>query len=140
MGPTASRKSSKFQKRSKSKMGNKTAHKHKNVAHHVKWQFRPEAIFLSHNKPPTTNFSALATNLRDWMTQEDQLRYGTSYEKPNRFANPHTQPGTLLNVVYVSVLNDAHFFANDNGPMDAVEAEIKRVRLNTELTLYSARI
>ena len=116
-----------------------SGHKDSQMAYHVPWDFRPEAIFLS-NKPPTMNFWALATNLRDWMTQQDQLRYSTSYEKPDRFANPHTQAGALLNVVYATVLNEAHSFANDRSAIDAVEAEIKRVRLNTDLTLYSARI
>lgn len=74
------------------------------------------------------------------MAQQGTLRYGTSYEKVDGFANPHTQPATQLNVIYASVLNEAHSFANDMSPMDPLEAEIKRIRLNTELTLYSARI
>jgi len=114
-------------------------HRDSNLAYHVTWDFRPEAIFLS-QKAPTTNFAALATNLRDWMAQQGTLRYATSYEKVNEFANPHTQPATQLNVIYASVLNEAHSFANDVSPMDPLEAEIKRIRLNTELTLYSARI
>jgi hypothetical protein len=114
-------------------------HSDSNPAYHVTWDFRPEAIFLS-QKAPTTNFTALATNLRDWMAQQGTLKYATSYEKVDEFANPHTQPATQLNVIYAAVLNEAHSFANDVSAMDPLDAEIKRIRLNTELTLYSARI
>src|ERR1044072_6717421 len=115
-------------------------HNDPHIAHHVGWKFRPEAVFLSHNNPPTLNFWTLAVNLRDWMSQQGKLRYSTSYDKQSKFANPHTASGALLNVVYASILNDAHSFINNTSEIDPIEAEITRVRLNTELTLYAARI
>ena len=117
-------------------------HKDKNVAFHIEWDFRNEAVISANGLPLRPNFYPLATELRNWMLQEGQLWFFSPKDKslPGSFTNPYTYDGSILAITYAQVINDSHAFSEDKTSMDPVQAEIKRIRLYTENVLYAARL
>lgn len=117
-------------------------HKNKNIAYHMDWGFRREAAVWVNNRPVAPNFYPLATELRNWMLREGELRFLSSEDKslPHACTNPYTYDGSILAITYAQIINDSAAFAHGIESLDSTEGEIRRIRLYTENVLYTARI
>jgi hypothetical protein len=94
------------------------------------------------NQPLCSNFSPFATELRNWMLRKGNVRFFTADKKglPGAPTNPYTYDASALAVAFMSVVNESNAFAKNTEPLDALDAEIKRIRLYTENVLYSVRL
>lgn len=118
------------------------AHRDKNIAFHVEWDFRNDGVVSHNGRPVRPNFHPLASELRNWMQQEGRLwLFSKEYQhKPGAYTNPYTYDASTLVITYSQVINDTHAFSEAKSPMDAVDAETKRIRLYSENVLYTARL
>jgi hypothetical protein len=117
-------------------------HQGKNIAYHMNWNFRTQALRPTTNNRMAFNFHTLATDLKNWMRRKGKLRFSTFKQSklPGNFTNPYTHAGSVLAISFAQVIQDSAAFSESREPMDQADAEIKRLRLYTEHVLYSARI
>lgn len=117
-------------------------HKNQNIAYHMDWGFRKEAVIWIKDIPSLPNFYPLASDLRNWMLQKGDLRFFLSIDKsqPYAYSNPYTYDGSILAITYAQIINDSYDFTESTEAIDPTEAEIRRIRLYTENVLYTARI
>jgi hypothetical protein len=113
-----------------------------NSVHHVNWAFRSEAFRWTDRTPIGANFHPVGSELRDWLLRRGslQLFHAKHQEGADPYTNPYTYQGSNLAVLLGDAMNEAYAFSEENGPMDPLAAEAKRVRLYTEQVLYTARV
>ncbi len=118
------------------------SHKDKNIAYHMEWGFRKEAAVWIDDKPVVPNFHPLATELRDWMLQQGDLKFFAPSDKKLSPAhtNPYTHDGSILAITFAQIINDSAVFIQGTESIDSTQAEIRRIRLYTEQVLYIARL
>lgn len=112
------------------------------AASHPPWAFRREAAVWIGDKPLLANMLPVAAEMCDWTRQGRQgLSLCTEGEKgeAGAFTNPYTYHSTAIGVSLADIINSANAFATSGEPMDALHAEIVRIRMNNELVLYVAR-
>jgi len=61
-------------------------------------------------------------------------------DEPSAYSNPYTYRASLLAAILADVINASHAEATSTSPIDAMEADIRRVRIYNEQVLYTARI
>src|SRR5881397_2658092 len=114
---------------------------HKNIAYHIDWDFREEALLRIGDKPILPNFYPLSGDLRKWLLREGQLRIFSKSKIPGKsFSNPYTHNASVLSILYANVVNDSADFIASTESIDPLDAEIKCIRLQTDIFLYPARI
>lgn len=115
---------------------------HKNIAYHMDWEFRREAVVWAGDKPVVPNLHPLATELRDWMLRKGNLTFFAPSDKKLSYAytNPYTYDGSILAITFAQIVNDSAAFVEETESIDFTEVEIKRIRLYTEQVLYTARL
>lgn len=118
------------------------AHRDPNIAYHQDWEFRREAIIWDGGYPARINFHPVATEFRQWLLQKGQFSVLGEENKsqPYAFTNPYTYHASLLAAILANVINSSHAFSRSGEPIDAMEAEIERIRLYSEQVLYTARL
>lgn len=117
-------------------------HSGKNIAYHMEWEFRKEAAVWIDGKPILPNFHPLATELRNWMLQQGDLKFFAPSDKKlsPAYTNPYTYDGSILAVTFAQIINDSVLFIQGTEDIDSTQAEIKRIRFYTEQVLYIARL
>ena len=124
---------------------NRTALSHGRGPHgaaHPPWVFRREAAIWIEHIPFEPNMIPVATEMMEWLKQERHEMAGITEierDEPHTWTNPYTYHASALGVALSAVINDAAAFSRSDEDMDALDAEVQRIRLHTELVLYSAR-
>lgn len=111
-------------------------------AAHPPWVFRREAAIWIENTPFEPNMIPVATEMLGWLKQErHEVAVLTEMERAGSFTwtNPYTYHASSIQVALSAVINDAAAFSRSEEDIAALDAEIQRIRLHTELVLYSAR-
>jgi hypothetical protein len=120
--------------------------KNKNLDDHADWEFRREAIVWQGTTPVAPNLFPLATDLRKWMLREiaGGLAFFSSEDKQQSptYTNPYLYDGSILSLAYGQIINDSSAFtkAKEEGEVDLMEIETRRIRLYSENCLYTARL
>jgi len=101
-----------------------------------------EAAVWVDDEPVVPNFHPLATELRDWMLQQGDLKFFAPSDRKLSPAhtNPYTYDGSILAVTFAQIINDSAVFIQETESIDSTQAEIRRIRLYTEQVLYIARL
>jgi hypothetical protein len=117
-------------------------HKDKKIAYHMDWEFRKEAAIWIDEKPVLPNFYPLATDLRNWLLQQGDLKFFPPSDKKlsPSYSNPYTYDGSILAITFSQIINDSALFISGKEEIDAFKAEIRRIRFYTEQVLYIARL
>lgn len=111
-------------------------------ATHPPWGFRREAAMWNADVPIGPNMLPLAAEMCEWLAQK---RVGLSVcvdehrGKVGYATNPYSYHASTIGTSLGAIIRAAFTFSEASDELDALEAEITRVRLYNELILYSAR-
>lgn len=117
-----------------------TNHNDPNMASHFEWEFRNEAYIWKDDDVIGINFHPIATEFRKWLKQECNFIVLPSRTDKCAFTNPHTYQASAFVWVMSRVINDSHSISTIQEPIDALDAEIQRIRIYNELILYVTRL
>lgn len=119
-------------------------HGHKNidVAYHVVWDFRRDALRWLGNAPIGINFHPLATDFREWLLRKGSFPVlaRDDDQLPYNYSNPYTFHGSVLASILANCINDAHDFHATNDIAEPAKIEMQRIRIYNEFVLYAARL
>lgn len=124
-----------------SKLPKHIGHTEKGIAYHMEWGFRKDAIRYFGGRPVGPNLEPVAGDVRRWLLREGMFKIFAVQDKahPVAYTNPYTYHSTSLASILAASVNDSHAFAIGTEVIDALDAEIARVRLFNEHVLYAAR-
>ncbi|KAB7690751.1 hypothetical protein GBN24_07960 [Plesiomonas shigelloides] len=111
-------------------------------ATHQEWAYRREAIIWFDDKPIKPNLVPYAREMSLWTQQKTiSLPLHTKLEQDtsDEISNPYTYSLSAISQSISAIINDAFNFAGSIEPMHPIDAEIKRIRFESELTIYAAR-
>lgn len=111
-------------------------------ATHVEWAYRREAVVWISEKPIKPNLIPFAKEMTLWLQQAIiSLPLHTKLEQGvvGNPSNPYTYSLGALTLSIVAIINDAFEFSESTEPLDPVDAEIQRIRFESELIIYAAR-
>lgn len=108
---------------------------------HPPWRLRRESAVFVGTKPIAANLLPLAGDMLDWLRQKGQLSIVTEHQrgKTYSFTNPYTYSGSSLAVQLGGAINDIADFSSNDQALDSMEAEFRRIRLESELILQFSR-
>jgi hypothetical protein len=111
-------------------------------ASHPEWAYRREAIVWLGNIPIRPNIVPFATKMSLWTQQKiaalpllTKLSAGLTCQPKN----PYTYSLGAISLALGDTINDAAEFSESTAPIDPVDAEITRIRYESELIIYAAR-
>ena len=112
------------------------------IAYHVEWGFRREALLWDGDAPVGVNFHPLATELYEWLQRRGPFTVFAEEHRaiPGAYTNPFTFDASTLITILASVINDSHAIATSDMPGDPLETEVARVRSYNEQCLYVVRV
>jgi hypothetical protein len=119
------------------------AHKERNIAYHMDWEFRQEAaIYLNGSRPVEPNIRPIGSMLRKWMLRQGQIEFLTHADKKRHGAptNPYLYDACALILAFADVINAATTFIKSEPTGNDAQDEITHLRLYTEYILYPARV
>lgn len=109
---------------------------------HTDWAYRREAVIWIDGQPVRPNMVPFAREMSLWTQQKipslpvhTKLNQGVDGE----FDNPYVYSLGALTLSIGAIINDAFEFAESTSPINPIDAEIQRIRLESELTIYAAR-
>lgn len=111
-------------------------------ASHPEWAYRREAIVWLGNLPVKPNIVPFAGEMALWTQQKIHalpLHTQLSAKLTCQPNNPYTYSLGTISLALSIIINDAFEFAESTAPIDPVDAEITRIRYESELVIYSAR-
>lgn len=112
-------------------------------ATHQEWAYRREAVVWIEGTPIKPNLTPFSGEMKKWLQQQQNanlpIHTGLEMGQTGELSNPYTYSLGALSLSICTIINEACEFADSSGPMDAVDAEIKRIRYESELIIYSAR-
>lgn len=111
-------------------------------ATHQVWAYRREAVVWAHDRPMKPNIIPFAGEMALWLQQKVlALPLHTKLERGviGEISNPYSYSLGAISIVIATAINDAYEFVESKEETDAVDAEVVRIRLESELTLYAAR-
>lgn len=112
------------------------------IAYHVEWNFREEAMRWRGDYAIAPNFYPLATEFRQWLLREGPLTVFAQNDKshPHGYTNPYTYHCSSLAAVLADAINASHAIATSAEQKDPLDAEIQRIRSYGECVLNVARL
>src|SRR5882724_4925171 len=112
------------------------------IAYHVEWGFRREAVIWVGGRPAGLNFHPIATELYDWLLRKGQFPVFAEVDRagPNSYRNPYTYHCSALAALAAATINDSYAIATSEEPLSPLDAEVARVRVFSEEVLYVARV
>lgn len=112
------------------------------IAYHVEWGFRPEALRRRNGIPIGVNLYPIATEFHQWMLRKGQLSVFAEEDRQrcDAYSNPYTYHCSSLATILAVAINDSHSMASSSAPLDAMVAEVQRIRIYNEQVLYIARL
>jgi len=111
-------------------------------ATHIEWAYRREAIIWIDEKPIKPNLIPFAKEMALWLQQKiNSLPLHTNLEQDvvGALGNPYTYSLSALSLSIAAILDDAFDFCESTESMHPVDAEIQRIRFESELIIYAAR-
>lgn len=111
-------------------------------ATHQVWAYRREAVVWIDDKPLKPNIIPFAGEMARWLQRKVSalpLHTKLTNGAIGEVTNPYSYSLSAISIVIGTAINDAFEFAESAELIDAVDAEVKRIRLESELTLYAAR-
>jgi len=117
-------------------------HGDKDIAYHVEWGFRREALRWKNGVPIGVNLHPLAREFHQWLLRKGQFSVFAEQHKKeeNAYSNPYTYHASVLATILADAINDSHDIATSAEIVDAMDAEIQRIRIYNEQILYIARL
>jgi hypothetical protein len=117
------------------------SHGDPNIAYHVEWGFRREALIGVGEVALGVNLHPLATEFRAWLLREGKF---SVFEEKHRDAilsikNPYTYHASVIAAILAKAINATHAFGSGTDPLEDMDADIERIRLYNEQVLYTAR-
>ena len=116
---------------------NNSAH----AAMHPPWRLgRQSAVFFG-ERPFSPNIVPVAQEMCSWLQQKGHVTLITESERgsPLGLTNPYSYSASSLAAQLCSAINEMSYFINDGQEIPSIEAELRRIRLESELTLQFAR-
>lgn len=111
-------------------------------ATHQEWAYRSEAVVWVDRKPVKPNIIPFASEMALWTQQKvaalplhTKLTQGIVGEP----SNPYTYSLSAMSLAVGATINDAFEFSESTEPVDSVDAEVRRIRFESELIIYAAR-
>jgi hypothetical protein len=119
-----------------------TQHSDPNIAYHVDWGFRREALLWAGEHPIGVNFFPLATEFHHWLLQKGHFSVLTEEHKGSLLSltNPYSYHASTIAAILARAVNATHDFATGTEPLDDMQADIERIRVYNEQILYTARL
>ena len=118
-------------------------HRTPHEASHQPWEFCRGAVFWnSKGHPLAPNIEPAAEKMRAWLSRETQGMWGSHiYASPflEKQRNPYSGSLETLGASIAQIVDDTFNFIEAVDEMHPIEAEIRRIRLQTELVLHAAR-
>lgn len=111
-------------------------------ADHPEWGFRREAVVWLGDVPTGANMVAMSGEMCAWLQRKvHALTFFTkeSEKLACQVKNPYTHSLGTIALTVAGIVNDSWKFSEADEPMDPVDAEITRVRLESELSINVAR-
>jgi hypothetical protein len=111
-------------------------------ATHQDWGYRPEAIVWIGNKPAMPNIVPFAGEMALWTQQKVAslpLHTKLVHEVAEEPSNPYTYSLSAISLAIAEIINEGFAFSDSHESIDPVSVEIRRIRLESELMIYSAR-
>lgn len=111
-------------------------------ATHPDWCYRPEAVVRLGALPIKPNLAPLAGEMALWLQTKipglslHTEQSGTLTCQPK---NPYTFSLCAIGYAFCRTVNDAFAFVESSEEIDPVDAEVKRIRYESELVIYAAR-
>ena len=117
-------------------------HGEADIAYHVEWGFRREAVVWKGPRPIRPNFHPVATNLYDWLLRRGELPVFAEVDRSDEHSptNPYTYHSSALAVIAAAIINDCYVVGTADVASSSLDAEVSRVRLFNEQVLYTARV
>lgn len=111
-------------------------------ASHPEWAYRREAIVWVGDNPIKPNIVPFASEMSLWTQRKIAalpLHTKLSAELTCEPTNPYTYSLGTISLALCCAINDAAEFSESAEPIDPVDAEISRIRYESELVIYAAR-
>jgi len=111
-------------------------------ATHQVWAYRAEAVIWIDDKPVKPNIVPFGHQMALWLRQRVlalPLLTKRGQSIVGELSNPYSYSLGAISLVIGAAINDAIEFSESTEAIDPVDAEVKRIRLESELTLYAAR-
>jgi len=111
-------------------------------ATHPPWAFRREAAMWNGGMPIGPNILPLAAEMCDWLGQKCGGLSACLEENRGQLgfaSNPYTYYASAIGTSLGEVINSVGTFVESTDDVEPIEAEVTRVRLQSELALYTAR-
>lgn len=110
-------------------------------AMHPPWRLARNSAIWVDSRPVRANLVPVGAEMCDWLGQKGQLTVVTEGHRglTESYTNPYTYYATSLATQLAAAINEIIEFAESNTPMNAFEAEMRRIRLESELSLNFAR-
>lgn len=111
-------------------------------ATHPPWAFRREAAMWNGDMPIGPNMLPLAGEMCDWLGQKCHGLSACLEENRGKLGfatNPYTYYASAIGTSLGEVINSVYAFVESTDDVQPIEAEVTRVRLQSELALYTAR-
>lgn len=111
-------------------------------ASHPEWAYRPEAIVWLGKVPVKPNIVPFAREMALWTQQKIHalpLHTKLSAKLTCEPSNPYTYSLGSISLALGHIINDAAGFSESTEAIDPIDAEITRIRYESELVIYSAR-
>ena len=118
------------------------SHRGPHGATHPEWEYRREAAIWVGDLPVKPNIVPFAGEMSLWTQQkitEMPLHTAESSNLTCHPNNPYTYSLGAISLALCGVINDAYSFAESEKPIAPVDAEIARIRYESELIIYAAR-
>jgi hypothetical protein len=104
--------------------------------------YRSEAIIWVDGKPVKPNLVPYAREMALWTQRKvvslplyTELAKGVTGQP----SNPYTYSLSAISLAICRIINDAFEFSEATAPIDLVDAEVTRIRFESELIIYAAR-
>lgn len=111
-------------------------------ATHTDWAYRREAVIWVDGSPARPNMVPFAREMSLWTKQiTPSLPVHTKLDQgvDGELDNPYVYSLGALTLSIGAIINDAFDFSESNSPIDPINAEIQRIRFESELVIYSVR-
>ena len=117
-------------------------HLDKDIAYHLDWGFKKDALVWYGVTPVALNFYPLASEFKNWLLQKGQLSTLAKQDKTSikAITNPYSYNASTIAAILAFSINSSHEFASSTKEISDGAAEIERIRLHNEQVLYSARL
>lgn len=109
---------------------------------HQEWSYRPEAVIWVGGNPNKPNLVPFGNEMKLWLQQKKSalsLHTKLSQGLAGEPTNPYTYSLCAISLAVAATINEAIEFSESGETIDSIDMEIRRIRFESELVIYSAR-